>query len=171
MTKRIADYNTIVKVLQNDSPSEINKKTGITRNSIYRYKNGEGQIENMPLGDAIKLTNYARLDDPDVDNTSTFLVANRTNTLDVGNGEQLVIAGSEEQFRLYYDVCVLWLMNNDEEPVRPIKNPVSGTNLISPEDCYEAERQLHARIDFYDIDPEYSGAARHYYNSLGESKK
>lgn len=136
MTKRIADYNTIVKVLQNDSPSKINKETGITRNSIYRYKNGEGQIENMPLGDAIKLTNYARLDDPDIDNTSTFLVANRTNTLDVGNGEQLVIAGSEEQFRLYYDVCVLWLMNNDEEPVRPIKNPVSGTNLISPEDCY-----------------------------------
>ena len=74
--------------------------------------------------------------------------------------------------RFWYsiDISVLTPSKSDGEPVRSIKNPVSGTNLISPEDCYEAERQLHARIDIYDIDPEYSWEARHYYNGLGEVK-
>ena len=59
MTK-IADYDAIVRVLHIAIPTEINRVTGLSRNSIYRYKNGDADILNMPLEQAIKLTDLSK---------------------------------------------------------------------------------------------------------------
>lgn len=59
MTK-IADYDAIVRVLHIARPTEINRVTGLSRNSIYRYKNGDADILNMRLEQAIKLTDLSK---------------------------------------------------------------------------------------------------------------
>lgn len=59
MTK-IADYDAIVRVLHIARPTEINRVTRLSRNSIYRYKNGDADILNMPLEQAIKLTDLSK---------------------------------------------------------------------------------------------------------------
>ena len=56
----IADYDAIVRVLNIARPTEINRVTGLSRNSIYRYKNGDADILNMPLEQAIKLTDLSK---------------------------------------------------------------------------------------------------------------
>ncbi|EKR9302803.1 hypothetical protein P9705_001244 [Enterococcus faecalis] len=55
--KNIADLD-LVKVLLDSEMSayEIESKTGITRAAISKYRNEKSNINNMPLGVAIKLT-------------------------------------------------------------------------------------------------------------------
>lgn len=169
--KKIADYDIVKKMIQTVSPTVLEQDVGITRSSVYHYRNGDYDIGNMPFKDAVALTTYARKGDINLDNTDVFLIANRNSVMIVDSGEQVEVPEADTQFRTYPDVCVLWIYNNDGEPVRTVRNPVSGTALISPEECYEAERQLRARIDFHGIDPEFVMAARHYYNGLGEPAK
>lgn len=162
---KIADYDAIVKALNVASPTEINKATGISRNSIYRYKNGKGDIANMPLKDAIKLTEFIKSGKVDLGKAQHFYQAKRRSAVSIGT-EVVEVNGADEQFRLFPDVCVLWQVDNYGELVDTVKNPVSGTSFIAPEDCYEAERQLHARIDFYLAD-EYLKEIKHYYGKSG----
>ena len=167
--KRIADYNTVKRMIRTVSPTILEQKVGITRSSVYHYRNGDADIGNMPFKDAVALTTYARKSDLNLNSTEVFLIANRNSVMDAGNGKQVKVPRADAQFRIHPDACVLWIYNNDGEPVRTVRNPVSGTALISPKECYEAERRLHARIDFHGIDPELVAMARHYYNELGEA--
>lgn len=40
------------------SSYEINRKTGVTRQSIDKYRNGQAEIGNMSLDNALALSNY-----------------------------------------------------------------------------------------------------------------
>ena len=60
MTEKTADYDAIARLLSSASLDQVAKDVGLSRNSLYRYRRGEGKLRNMPLGDAIKLTAYAR---------------------------------------------------------------------------------------------------------------
>ena len=60
MTEKTADYDAIARLLNSASLDQVAKDVGLSRNSLYRYRRGEGKLRNMPLGDAIKLTAYAR---------------------------------------------------------------------------------------------------------------
>lgn len=69
MTEKTADYDAIARLLSSASLDQVAKDVGLSRNSLYRYRRGEGKLRNMPLGDAIKLTAYARkLNGDDVTN-------------------------------------------------------------------------------------------------------
>lgn len=69
MTEKTADYDAIARLLSSASLDQVAKDVGLSRNSLYRYRRGEGKLRNMPLGDAIKLTAYVRkLNGDDVTN-------------------------------------------------------------------------------------------------------
>lgn len=69
MIETTADYDAIARLLSSASLDQVAKDVGLSRNSLYRYRRGESKLRNMPLGDAIKLTAYARkLNGDDVTN-------------------------------------------------------------------------------------------------------
>lgn len=60
MDQEIADIRLIRKILKESSPKLISDGTGISQSSVKKLKSGERSINKMNLGDAIKLTNFAK---------------------------------------------------------------------------------------------------------------
>lgn len=55
----IADLTKIKWLIENVSGYRIEKETGVSQSTISRLKLGQAKFDNMRLGHAIKLTNYA----------------------------------------------------------------------------------------------------------------
>lgn len=55
----VADLNQIKWLIENVSGYRIAKETGVPQSTISRLKLGQAKFDNMRLGHAIKLTNYA----------------------------------------------------------------------------------------------------------------
>lgn len=59
--ENIANMKLVELLLESEVTAyEVEKKTGITRMAISKYRNGQSQVINMPLGVAIKLTEFAQ---------------------------------------------------------------------------------------------------------------
>lgn len=56
---KIANQNIIEWLFENQSGYRIAKDTGISQSTISRFQTGESKFENMRLGHAITLTEYA----------------------------------------------------------------------------------------------------------------
>lgn len=54
-----ADLNLIIWLLENHTVYSISKGTGIPQTTLNPYLRGERKFENMTLGHASKLTDYA----------------------------------------------------------------------------------------------------------------
>lgn len=57
---QIADLNIIKELLETETGYRIAKDTGIPQQTISRFQTGTTPMENMKLGIAIKLTEYAQ---------------------------------------------------------------------------------------------------------------
>lgn len=56
----IADLTKIKWLIENVSGYRIEKETGVSQSTISRLKLGQAKFDNMRLGHAIKMTNYAQ---------------------------------------------------------------------------------------------------------------